>query len=322
VSARRTEAHGVLVVDKPSGPTSHDVVQVARRTVGPRVGHTGTLDPLATGVLPLVVGRATRLAQFMTGADKTYEATLVFGRETDTYDAAGETTAESGQVPPPEAIAALVAALPGRRLQTPPIYSAKKIGGEAAHRLARRDAAVVPAAVDVEVFEASLLAIDGREARVRVRVSAGFYVRSLAHDAGRQLGTGAHLGALRRLRSGVFGLEDAVPWVVVATGGPALLAAVVPPERLLTHFPAAHLDAAAAERARNGGQVVALVDGAGGALAGPVRLFDPEGRLAGLAMPATAPGPHGTPGAGLEGGSDGGSPGLRSMRLQPTVILG
>ena len=202
MSAPRFEAHGVLVVDKPTGPTSHDVVQVARRSFGARVGHTGTLDPLASGVLPLVLGRATRLARFMSAGEKTYEATVVFGRETDTYDAAGQTTAETGDAPAAEALAALVAALPGRRPQTPPAYSAKKIGGEAAHRLARRDAAVVPAPVEVEIHEATLLGVDGAEARLRLRVSAGFYVRSLAHDLGRQLGTGAHLGALRRVRVG------------------------------------------------------------------------------------------------------------------------
>jgi tRNA pseudouridine55 synthase len=304
-------ADGVLVVDKPSGPTSHDVVQVARRTFGARVGHTGTLDPLASGVLPLVVGRATRLAQFLSGAGKTYEATVAFGRETDTYDAAGQTTAESGRVPGPAALAAAVAALPGRRLQTPPVYSAKKIGGEAAHRLARRATPVVPAAVEVDVYEAALLAADGDEARIRVRVSAGFYVRSMAHDLGVALGVGAHLRALRRTRSGAFGLDDAVPWERVAVGGDALAAAVVPLNRLLTHLAAAQLDADGVARVRNGQRVsapVAPVTGPAGPTGpgAPIRLLGPEGQLVGIATEvALAP-------------ADGAGPRL----LQPAVILG
>jgi tRNA pseudouridine55 synthase len=307
VSAVRFAADGVLVVDKPTGPTSHDVVQVARRSFGARVGHTGTLDPLASGVLPLVLGRATRLARFLSAGEKTYEATVVFGRETDTYDAAGRTTAETGDAPAAEALAALVAALPGRRPQTPPAYSAKKIGGEPAHRLARRDAAIVPAPVDVEIHEAALLGVDRAEARLRLRVSAGFYVRSLAHDLGRQLGTGAHLGALRRVRSGPFGLDDAVSWALVATQSPDLPAAVIPLERLLTDLPAAHLDAETTGRVRHGRQVVAAVTGWPGGSA-TVRLFDPDGRLVGVADAAgLAPGPSGGP---------------KSALLQPAIILG
>lgn len=304
-------ADGVLVVDKPSGPTSHDVVQVARRTFGARVGHTGTLDPLASGVLPLVVGRATRLAQFMSGAEKIYEAILAFGRETDTYDAAGQTTAESGRVPDLAALAAAVAALPGRRLQTPPVYSAKKIGGEAAHRLARRATPVVPTAVEVDVHEAEFLGAKGDEARIRVRVSAGFYVRSMAHDLGVALGVGAHLRALRRTRSGAFGLDDAVSWERVAVGGDALAATVVPLDRLLTHLPAAQLDEDAVAKARNGQRVsasVAPASGPNGAVmpGTPVRLLGPGGHLVGMAtavneVAASAPGPR---------------------LLQPAVILG
>jgi tRNA pseudouridine55 synthase len=303
-------ADGVLVVDKPPGPTSHDVVQVARRTFGKRVGHTGTLDPLASGVLPLVVGRATRVAQFLSGAEKTYEATVAFGRETDTYDAAGQTTAASSRRPDPAALAAAVAALPGRRLQTPPVYSAKKIGGEAAHRLARRATPVVPAAVEVDVHEAELLGADGDEARIRVRVSAGFYVRSMAHDLGVALGVGAHLRALRRTQSGAFGLADAVAWELVAVGGDALAAAVVPLDRLLTHLAAAQLDADGVVRVRQGQRVwapVAAVEG----LEGPsvpgasIRLLGPAGELVGIATDVEAQGD----GAGRR-------------LLQPAVILG
>jgi tRNA pseudouridine55 synthase len=297
-------ADGVLVVDKPCGPTSHDVVQVARRTFGSRVGHTGTLDPLASGVLPLVVGRATRLAQFMTGADKVYEATIAFGRETDTYDAAGQTTRETGAPPDPTALAAAVARLPGRRLQTPPVYSAKKIGGEVSHRLARRDTPVVPAPVEVEVHEAELVGIETFAARLRLRVSAGFYVRSLAHDLGTELGVGAHLGVLRRLRSGPFDLDAATSWELVAVGGPALRSAVVPPERLLLHLPLARLSDSAVVRVRQGQQVAAPVGPTGPLPTGPVRLLDPGGHLVGI---GTA-----VPGAG--GASE-------TAVLQPVVIL-
>jgi tRNA pseudouridine55 synthase len=303
-------ADGVLVVDKPSGPTSHDVVQVARRTFGARVGHTGTLDPLASGVLPLVVGRATRLAQFLSGAGKTYEATVAFGRETDTYDAAGQTTAESGRVPGPAALAAAVAALPGRRLQTPPVYSAKKIGGEAAYRLARRATPVVPAPVEVEVYEAALLGSDGHEAQLRVRVSAGFYVRSMAYDLGRALGVGAHLCALRRTQSGPFTLGDAVAWERVAVGGEPLAQAVVSLDRLLTHLPAALLDEDAVTRVRHGQRVRAPQAAATASSEAPplpsVRLLDPDGRLVGIAttVDETAADGHG------------------QRFLQPAVILG
>ena len=299
---------GVLVVDKPPGPTSHDVVQVARRTFGARVGHTGTLDPLASGVLPLVVGRATRLAQFMSGAEKTYEATVAFGRDTDTYDAAGQTTAETGLAPAPDALAAAVAALPGRRLQTPPVYSAKKIAGEAAHRLARRATPVVPAPVEVEVHEAVLLGSGGHEARLRLRVSAGFYVRSMAHDLGQALGVGAHLRGLRRTRSGPFDLEDAVAWERVAIGGEPLAQAVVSLERLLTHLPAALLDEDAVARVRHGQRVQApqATVAASSEPLPPVRLLDPGGRLVGIATTVDEPSADG-----------------RGQRfLQPAVILG
>jgi len=304
VSRPRLEAHGVLVVDKPPGPTSHDVVQVARRSFGPRVGHTGTLDPLASGVLPLVLGRATRLAQFLSGAPKGYDATIVFGRDTDTYDAAGTTTRETGRAPDAAALAAAVAALPGRRLQTPPVYSAKKIGGESAHRLARRAVPVVPPPATVEIHEATLVEFAGQAAHLRLRVSAGFYVRTLAHDLGVQLGTGAHLGALRRTAAGPFTLADAVAWADLATGAAGLTAAVVPLERLLPDLPEARLDAQAAAWVRQGRRVAAVVHGDAQANR-PIRLVDPEGRLLGL---ATAAGPAGSA--------------APAVFLQPTVVLG
>ncbi len=301
----RLAADGVLVVDKPSGPTSHDVVQVARRTFGPRVGHTGTLDPLASGVLPLVVGRATRLAQFLTGAAKSYDATIAFGRETDTHDAAGRITAWIVRTPDAADLAAAVAAVRRRHRKKPPVYSAKKIGGEAAHRLARRDQAVVPPPADVEIHDAALLDVTEFEARLRLRVSAGFYVRSLAHDLGRQLGVGAHLAALRRTAAGPFNLADAVPWVDLATGAATMAATVVPLDALLPELPAARLDAQGAEWVRHGRRVTAALSAPIPGPGGPVRLLDRAGRLLGI-------------GTAVEVGA-GAAP---AVVLQPAVVLG
>ena len=300
----------MLVVDKPTGPTSHDVVQVARRSFGARVGHTGTLDPLASGVLPLVLGRATRLARFMSAGEKTYEATVVFGRETDTYDAAGQTTADTGDV--------------SRRPTRSPRWSRRCPGaGRRYHRPTRprRSAASpriaspgatrrCPGAGRRRDSRSDAARRRRAEARLRLRVSAGFYVRSLAHDLGRQLGTGAHLGALRRVRSGPFGLDDTVSWALVATQSPDLAAAVIPLERLLTDLPAAHLDAETTGWVRHGRQVVAPVSGWPGGPA-TVRLFDPDGRLVGVADAA-----------GLAPGPAGGPAGPKSAVLQPAIILG
>lgn len=305
---------GVLVVDKPAGPTSHDVVAVARRGLRtPRVGHTGTLDPMATGVLTLVVGRATRLAQYMTGATKDYDATIVFGRSTDTYDAQGATTAQTGRHPEAEAILAALAAQVGTVSQTPPVYSAKKIGGEASYRRARRAAPVVPAPVDVVLHDAVVEHIEGATVRVRLRVSAGFYVRSLAHDLGACLGTGAHLGALRRTRSGPFDLSGAVSWEQVASGGTALTAALVPLDRLLPEMRWARLPADAVARVRHGQSVHAAIEPGEGLQGGPIRLTDPEGRLVGIGT-AVAP--------AVAGGAEELREADRRVMLQPVVVLG
>jgi tRNA pseudouridine55 synthase len=251
---------GVLVVDKPSGPTSHDVVSVARRALGTsRIGHTGTLDPMATGVLALVVGRATRLARYMTGDVKTYEAEVTFGRATDTYDALGATTHETGRHPDPEALRSALAQFSGPLQQTPPAYSAKKIGGTAAYRLARRDTPVLPDPVAVVVHALACTAwVDG-VATLTVRVSSGFYVRSLAHDLGERLGTGAHLSALRRTQAGAFSLAGALSWEALVHGGESARAAVVPIDGLLADLPAVVLSPADAARVRHGQSVQAVL---------------------------------------------------------------
>lgn len=222
--------NGALIVDKPAGPTSHDVVARVRRALAiRRIGHTGTLDPLATGVLPLLIGRATRLAQFLARDDKAYLAGIRLGRATPTYDAEDRLRAagpgdpgrvEPASIPPitePELREALLA-FHGTFEQRPPPFSAKKVGGTAAYVLARRMEPVEVRPVLVTVRELTLTSYADGLATVHVVCSSGFYVRSLAHDVGQRLGCGAHLESLRRLRAGAFTLEQAVPLSVIEEG--------------------------------------------------------------------------------------------------------
>ncbi len=203
---------GILVMDKPEGPTSHDMVAVARRLLRTRqVGHTGTLDPMATGLLILCVGRATRLARFLTRRDKTYRGTLRLGFETDTQDRTGSPL---GAMKPVTATAAEVESvmqtLTGSRMQLPPRFSAKKVNGVRAHRLARAGKEGQPEPVAITVDSFRLLEMVGLEATFEVRCSPGTYVRTLAVEIGRSLGCGAHLTALRRTESGEFDLSTAL----------------------------------------------------------------------------------------------------------------
>ncbi|MGH9329622.1 MAG: tRNA pseudouridine(55) synthase TruB, partial [Vicinamibacterales bacterium] len=205
--------NGVLVIDKPPGPTSHDVVARARALLGvKRVGHTGTLDPLASGVLPLVVGRATRLARFLSGGEKAYEAVIRLGSTTDTYDALGKFTGNTPRVEDLTAddVARALDAFRGTLWQSPPPYSAKRIGGVRAYTLARAAKPAEPKPVEVSVERLTLDGYHAGVVRLRVVCSAGFYVRSLAHDLGARLSCGGYLEALRRTASGGFGLADAV----------------------------------------------------------------------------------------------------------------
>ncbi|MBP7776007.1 MAG: tRNA pseudouridine(55) synthase TruB [Acidobacteria bacterium] len=282
---------GVLIVDKSAGPTSHDVVAVGRRALGTsRVGHTGTLDPLATGVLVLVAGRATRLARFMANDEKEYEARVAFGRSTTTYDAEGATTGQTGRVPDRATLSALLASRVGAQLQTPPAYSAKKVGGEVAYSAARRDAPLTLRPVTVTVHALSLEAYDDGVATVRMRVSAGFYVRALAHELGEVLGTGAYLAGLRRTRAGSFDLGGAVGWEALATAARGTLAAaLLPVDHLLPALPAATLTPEAARRVRHGQSVQAAISD--DSVTGPVRLLDDLGHLLGIAE--ARPGPVG-----------------------------
>jgi tRNA pseudouridine55 synthase len=201
---------GVLIINKPTGFTSHDVVARVRRILGERsVGHLGTLDPAATGVLPLVIGRFTRLAQFYTEADKRYEGVIRFGFATDTYDAEGEPQAAAQPVSLTlEAVREAAGRYVGHLEQTPPPFSAKKVGGVPAYKLARKNQEVVLAPKQVEVKEFEITEWNGTEARFRAWVSSGTYIRTLAHEMGRQLGPGAHLAQLARTAVREFTLAE------------------------------------------------------------------------------------------------------------------
>lgn len=253
--AAAAAADGLLIIDKPEGPTSHDVVGRVRRVLGERrVGHAGTLDPLASGVVVVVVGRATRLAAYLTSDAKRYRATIRLGLATATYDREGEPLGPARPVPgnAAEAIPAALDALAGTRPQAPPPYSAKKIGGEPAHRLARRGQAVTPPPAIVTLRAWTLVALDGETVTLDLETSAGFYVRSLAHDLGAALGCGAHLAALRRTASGAFTLADAVPLPASEAPASALAASLRPLDGLLPEWPAAVVTAAGADRVRHG----------------------------------------------------------------------
>lgn len=247
---------GAVVVDKPSGWTSHDVVNKVRRFAGTRkVGHLGTLDPAATGVLPLVIGRATRLAQFYTRNDKIYEGVIHFGCSTDSYDADGQaTSSEQEIVLDREQLEAALQKFRGPFAQVPPPVSAKKIAGRPAYEMARKNQPVELKPVDVEVYSLDVVRMEGCEAAVRVHCSAGTYLRSIAHDAGQALGCGAFLKSLRRIASGDFKIEAARTLEQLAALAEAgrFEEAVIPAAQLLPDFPAEVVDALTAGQIRNG----------------------------------------------------------------------
>jgi tRNA pseudouridine55 synthase len=232
---------GVLIIDKPSGMTSHDVVARVRRLLGIRqIGHFGTLDPFATGVLPLSVGKATRFAQFYLKSRKAYEGTMRLGVSTDTYDGTGRPTSEEVTVPvEAETIEKMFREFTGRLMQTPPPYSAKRVGGTRAYELARQNKPVQLAPVEVEVYALELLSFDGIRARMAVECSGGTYVRSLAHDIGQRLGCGAHLEGLRRTAVAEFTLGQSVTLEALgdAVGEQRLESCLVPLEALLPDCP-------------------------------------------------------------------------------------
>lgn len=297
---------GVLVVDKPSGLTSHDVVAHARRSLGvKRVGHIGTLDPLATGVLPLVVGRATRLASLLSAGRKTYEGCILLGVSTDTYDATGTITADARDrmgtglvnAPDPAAIERAMAAFVGTRPQRPPPFSAKKIRGVRAYKLARRNQPVAPDPVEVTVHSAAMLRVDGTRVQCRVTCDPGFYMRAFAHDLGAALGCGGCLETLRRHRNGAFDLQGAVPIEEIESRGPSVVDRMVPLAELLPELPRLVLTEHGARRARHGNDLTAAdvvsssADWASPAVssaAATAKLYDGEGLLIAIAKVGAA----------------------------------
>jgi tRNA pseudouridine55 synthase len=264
-----TLAEGLLLVDKPRGVTSHDVVDVVRRGLGTRkVGHAGTLDPMATGLLLIGVGRATRLLRFLGGLPKTYEGTLRLGVETTTLDADGDVVREV-EVHVSEAdVAAAMRALVGESLQRPPAYSAVKVGGRKLYEAAREGEHLEaePRSIRVDAFD--LVSFDVPDVAFRVTCSGGTYVRVLAADVGAALSCGAHLTALRRTAIGPYEVDDAV--------APDVAGDPLPMDAAVSHLPRLDLDAEEVVAASHGRPL-----GPAG-LTGPYGVFGPDGRLIGV----------------------------------------
>jgi tRNA pseudouridine55 synthase len=251
--------NGLLVVDKPGGMTSHDVVARLRKITGERsIGHLGTLDPMATGVLPLLLGKYTRLAQYFSAAEKSYCGTIRFGFSTDTYDCEGKADGPDDRpVLTLEQVRAAAARFHGEMEQMPPPYSAKKIDGKPAYKLAREGKPVELKAARVRIASFEITGLEGTVASFAMSISAGGYVRSVAHELGRDLGCGAHLSSLRRTRAGDFTLDEAHTMgelEQLAGDAAALEAKFVHPRRILPQMPAVTGDAQALGRLRNGAQ--------------------------------------------------------------------
>jgi tRNA pseudouridine55 synthase len=247
---------GAIIVDKPQGWTSHDAVGKARRLLKTKkVGHLGTLDPIATGVLPLVVGRATRLARFYTRSDKIYFAVVRFGYSTGTYDREG---APASPITEPaidrEELERHMARFRGSFLQTPPPVSAKKVDGVRAYKLARQNIAVELPPSPVDVYELELLEVNGAEATMRAHCSGGTYMRAIAHDLGQAMGCGAHLRDLRRTGSGEFRIEDAktIPELEQMAAEGCIEEAVIPAAQLLPDIPAVWVEDMVVNHIRQG----------------------------------------------------------------------
>jgi tRNA pseudouridine55 synthase len=245
---------GVIRVDKPAGPTSHDIVARARRALGVRrIGHTGTLDPFASGLLLLCVGPATRLAEYLTGLDKTYLATAVMGQSTDTDDLEGEVVrvSEAWRELDVAHISEALSEFVGLIEQVPPAFSAKKVGGERMYRRARRGETVRLDPASVQIHEARVLGVDLPEVRFELSCSSGTYVRAVARDLGERVGTGAHLKALRRTRIGAFTVGDAVSGDELHDAA-GMKAAWLEPARALPHLPKVRVGDEEAARIRHG----------------------------------------------------------------------
>lgn len=252
--------NGLIVIDKPSGLTSHDVVLGVRRLInGEKTGHCGTLDPDATGVLLVTVGKATHLFPFLSGQDKTYQGTIRFGFSTDTYDASGRTTSpQSPDCPDENGIRGAMRKFEGRISQIPPLFSAKKQGGQPSYKLARADKGMILKAKEVTVRRFKLEAFRPPLADFTAECSSGTYIRALAHDLGRLLGCGAHLAGLRRTVCGNFGLADAhtIDEVRSRARTGDWQGLLIPIEELLPHLQEIQLDLEGEERARHGNRIL------------------------------------------------------------------
>jgi tRNA pseudouridine55 synthase len=264
-----TLAEGLLLVDKPRGVTSHDVVDAVRRGLGTRkVGHAGTLDPMATGLLLIGVGRATRLLRFLGDLPKTYEGTLRLGIETTTLDADGDLVREATVDVAEPKIGEAMQVLVGESLQRPPAYSAVKVGGRKLYEAAREGERLEAAPRPIRVDAFDLMSFETPDASFRVICSSGTYVRVLAADVGAALSCGAHLTALRRTAIGSYAVEDAV--------GPDAAGEPLPIEAIVGHLPRLDLDAEEAVAASHGRPL-----GPAG-LMGPYSVFGPDGHLIGV----------------------------------------
>jgi tRNA pseudouridine55 synthase len=285
--------HGVLVVAKPAGPTSHDVVALVRRlALTRRIGHGGTLDPFASGVLPLFLGGATRLVEYHLGDDKTYRATVCFGATSTTDDLDGELSPAGTPAPTREALAALLPELVGPQLQQPPAFSAIQVGGRRAYALARAGETVQLAPRHVEIKRLELIEWDGTDparpiAVLDVTCSAGTYVRALARDLGARLDSGAYLGALVRTASGPFRLEsarslDEIREAAAAAGPPGIRRLLLPSDTGLDALPAVALTADEIADASQGRYVRPRAGLRGTDEGGALRLTDAAGLIVGM----------------------------------------
>lgn len=282
------ELSGILVVDKPLGPTSFDVVHRVRATLKvAKVGHTGTLDPAASGVLPICLGAATRLAGYITEGDKAYEATVRLGESTDTQDATGTVLQKREVIDlTPSRLEATLARFVGEIDQIPPMYSAVKKDGKRLYELARAGKEVEREARKVTVYGIELLEFGVPDFRIRVRCSKGTYIRTLAHDVGEALGYGGHLCALRRIQSGPFKLEQAVPLQKIVELGPArrqeAAAWLIPLADAFAELPTVQLDAATLNKKVAHGQPLEVPAAVSIEEGQRVRVLGPDGAMVAL----------------------------------------
>ena len=275
------EPCGVLVIDKPQGMTSHDVVGKVRRLYHTRkVGHTGTLDPMATGVLVILIGRAAKAAEYLTVHDKSYCATLRLGLTTDTEDVTGQILTASADIPAPERVMEVASTFAGEILQVPPMYSALKVNGQKLVDLARRGIEIERKARPVTVHSISCTPLESGDYALEVTCSAGTYIRTLCADIGKALGCGGVMAALRRTHTGEFSLEEAVtPEDLEVMSDEQRLALLRPVESLFADLPAVALPAFYEKLCRNGCEIYQKKIGVDHKIGTRVRLCDANGKF-------------------------------------------